>query len=55
MPFSAPVPKLTFSPVNGLFLTGPFKDVLDRGFLALVPDVDLELRDSYLPYADLAE
>ncbi|KAI2620582.1 hypothetical protein GGR54DRAFT_105488 [Hypoxylon sp. NC1633] len=44
-----------FSPVNGLFMLGDIEKALDQGLIALVPDVDLEPKDSRLPNTDLAE
>jgi HNH endonuclease len=44
-----------FSPVNGLFLSEHVEKALDQGLLALIPDVDLEPKDSHLPCDDLAE
>ncbi|KAK0729568.1 hypothetical protein B0H67DRAFT_638171 [Lasiosphaeris hirsuta] len=43
-----------FSPLNGLFLQEKYEDAQDRGFLAIVPDVDLNTLDPKppsIPYA----
>ncbi len=44
-----------FSPLNGLFLSEEVEKALDRGLLAIVPDVDFDPKDSSLPQADLPE
>ena len=44
-----------FSPVNGLFLGEELEKALDQGLIALVPDVDLELKEGHLPRDNVAE
>ena len=44
-----------FSPLNGLFLHTDIEKALDYGFIAIVPDTELEPRNPLQPLDDLAE
>ncbi|KAK0734035.1 hypothetical protein B0T26DRAFT_633459, partial [Lasiosphaeria miniovina] len=44
-----------FSPVNGIFLDPAIEHALDRGFLVIVPDTNLEAKDSAAPWEDKDE
>lgn len=44
-----------FSAVNGLFLDTEIEDALNKGLIAIVPDVDLEPRNPQLPQDDQDE
>ncbi|KAK0723278.1 hypothetical protein B0T26DRAFT_772767 [Lasiosphaeria miniovina] len=44
-----------FSAVNGIFLHSAIEEAFDRGFLVIVPDTNLEPKDSAAPWEDKDE